>query len=142
MSTINSESSSVQSSLSILQGVINRMASSSASAKAWCITLVSAILVLVVDKGKSQYSLVAIIPTALFFALDSYYLALEKMFRESYSLFIEKLHNGTIVATDLYVASPSGSLIKNFLISMCSFSIWPFYLMLLITIFLVKQVVM
>jgi len=42
----------VQSHLTILQAVIQRMASNSASSKTWCVTLVSAILVIVADKGK------------------------------------------------------------------------------------------
>jgi hypothetical protein len=60
------------------------MASNSASCKAWCITLVSAILVIVADKGKPQHALITIIPTVLFLVLDTYYLAIE-MFRQSYT---------------------------------------------------------
>ena len=70
------DSPGVQAHLGISQSVIQRMASNSASCKAWCITLVSAILVIVADKGNPQYALIAIIPTALFLILDSYYLAL------------------------------------------------------------------
>jgi hypothetical protein len=128
----------VQGHLGIMQSVIQRMATNSTSCKAWCITLVSAILVIVADKGKPQYALIAIIPTALFLVLDSYYLALEKMFRQSYNNFIEKLHNGKVVAPDLYAVSPDGSQFKNLFVSMLSFSIWPFYLTLLVMIWLTK----
>jgi len=128
----------VQAHLGIMQSVIQRMATNSTSCKAWCITLVSAILVIVADKGKPQYALIAIIPTVLFLVLDSYYLALEKMFRQSYNNFIEKLHNGKVVAPDLYAVSPDGSQFKNLFVSMLSFSIWPFYLTLLVMIWLTK----
>lgn len=63
-SDINSQA--VQSHLSITQSVIQRMATNSSSCKAWCITVVSAILVIVADKGKSQYAYIAIIPNILF----------------------------------------------------------------------------
>ncbi len=134
-------SQAVQAHLGITQSVIQRMASNSASCKAWCITLVSAILVIVADKGKPQYALIAIIPTFLFLVLDSYYLALERMFRQSYNSFIEKLHSRKIVASDLYAVSPSGSLVNTFFASLRSFSIWPFYLTLLGMIWIAKAFV-
>jgi hypothetical protein len=95
-------------------------------------------LVIVADKGKPQYALIAIVPTALFLVLDSYYLALEKMFRQSYNNFIEKLHNGKVMASDLYAVSPHGSQFKNLFVSMLSFSIWPFYLTLFAMIWVTK----
>jgi len=134
-------SQAVQAHLSITQSVIQRMAANSTSCKAWCITLVSAILVIVADKGKPQYALIAIVPTILFFALDTYYLSLEKMFRQSYNLFIEKLHNSKVVAADLYAVSPSGDMLKTLFSSLRSFSIWPLYLTLLAMIWLVKAIV-
>ena len=137
-SEYSENSLAVQSHLGIMQSVIQRMAANSTSCKAWCITLVSAILVIVADKGKPQYSLIAIVPTALFLVLDSYYLALEKMFRHSYNNFIEKLHDGKVMASDLYAVSPHGSQFKNFFVSMLSFSIWPFYLTLLVMIWVTK----
>lgn len=134
-------SQAVQAHLSITQSVIQRMASNSSSCKAWCITMVSAILVIVADKGKPQYALIALIPAILFLILDSYYLALEKMFRRSYNLFIEKLHTGNIISSDLYAVSPSGNLTKTFAVSLGSFSIWPFYITLIVMIFITKSLV-
>ncbi|MGB2959578.1 MAG: hypothetical protein WBD30_11890, partial [Bacteroidota bacterium] len=72
----------IQAHLQIAQSVIQRMASNSSSCKAWCITLVSAILVIVAGKTDSQYALIAVIPTILFLVLDTYYLALENGFRQ------------------------------------------------------------
>ncbi len=134
-------SEAVQAHLSITQSVIQRMAEDSSSCKAWCIMLVSAILVIVADKGKPQYALIALIPTLLFFVLDTYYLALESMFRSSYNSFIDKLHKGDVVAGDLYAVSPRGQLSKAFFESVCSFSIWPFYLTLVVMIFITKSLV-
>lgn len=135
-------SQAVQAHLGITQSVIQRMAANSASCKAWCITLVSAILVIVAEKGKPQYALIAVIPNALFLVLDVYYLALEKMFRQSYNSFIEKLHSGKVVASDLYAVAPAGSLLNTFFASLLSFSIWPFYLTLLAMIWIAKKLVL
>lgn len=134
-------SQAVQSHLTIYQNVIQRMASNSAMSKVWCITLVSAILVIVADKGKPQYTLIANIPTLLFLVLDTYYLALEKRFRNSYKAFIRKLHMGKIEADDLFDVFPKGDSFELFIISLISFSVWPFYLTLLIMIYVTKCIV-
>lgn len=131
-------SQAVQVHLEIIQSIIQRMAANSASCKTWCITLVSAILVVVADKGNPQYAFISFIPIILFFVLDTYYLSLEKMFRESYNDFIEKFHSGQITVADLFIVTPAGNLLKTFLSSLSSFSIWPFYLMLLLMVIVAK----
>lgn len=127
-------SMAVQAHLTISQDVIQRMAANCNSCKAWCITLVSAILVAIADKNKPNLSLIAAIPAVLFLVLDAYYLALETMFRKSYNLFITKLHKGAIIADDLFVIRPTGSTFPEFLAALTSISIWPFYLTLLAVI--------
>jgi carbon starvation protein CstA len=117
MSALNLDSPSVQSYLGILQGVITRMATNSANAKAWCVALVSAIVVIIADKGRPEYVWISCVPIVLFFALDAYYLGLERLFRDVYNGFVRKLHEGTATG---------------------SFSIWPFYLLLIIMLLLVK----
>ena len=131
-------SQAVQAHLGIMQGVIQRMATNSASSKGWCITLVAALLVVVADKGKPQLALIALIPTLLFLALDAYYLALEKAFRQSYNHFIEKLHSSKLSASDLYVVEPEGNLARLAFRAIRSFSIWPLYATLLVMIVLVR----
>jgi hypothetical protein len=141
-SQFTENSQSVQAHLQITQSIIQRMSSNSAQCKAWCITLVSAILVIVADKGKPQYALIAFIPALLFFVLDAYYLSLEKMFRQSYNAFIETVHNGTLSASDLYAVSPRGDFFDSFLSAIFSFSIWPFYTTLVGMIYLAKRLVL
>jgi hypothetical protein len=135
------DSAAVQAHLSIAQSVIQRMATNSSSCKAWCITLVSAILVIVADKGKPDYALIAVVPTFLFLVLDMYYLALERCFRQSYNKFIEKLHAGRVIAADLYAVTPTGSVVNTFFKSLASFSIWPFYATLGAMIWIAKHFV-
>jgi hypothetical protein len=134
-------SQAIQTHLEITQSVIQRMAVNSASCKTWCITLVSAILVIVADKGKPQYASIAAIPTILFLILDAYYLSLERMFRNSYNNLIEKLHTDQVVTSDLYAVVPSGNKLKIFGESLISFSVWPFYLTLFLMIFFVNRII-
>lgn len=145
MNTNNSQldetSPSVQAHLGVLQNIIQRMAANSTASKTWCITLVSAILVIVADKGKPQYAFIALIPTILFLALDAYYLALEKGFRNSYKNFVKKIHDGTATADDLYAISPHGNQSSLQVEALKSFSVWGFYVTLTIMIYIAKSVV-
>ena len=133
---LNHNSAAVQKHLEMVQGVITRMAENSRSCKLWCVTLVSAVLVLVARTEKPDYALIALIPAVLFLVLDTYYLALERAFRESYDAFVRKLHEGVLTSEDPYRVAPSGSVPGHFVASLKSFSIWPFYLTLVFMIIL------
>lgn len=136
------ESSAVQAHLSIMQGVIGRMAGNSASCKTWCITLVAAVLVVVARGGDPDYSLIALVPAILFLFLDTYYLALERRFRQSYNDFISKLHNGRVESSDLYAVFPSGPAAGTLAACLRSTAIWPFYLTLAVMTVLVWQFIL
>ena len=136
-SKLGVESSAVQAHLTIMQGVIQRMAENSRSCKVWCVTLVAAILVLVARTGKAEHALIALAPTALLYLLDAYYLMLERGFRESYNCFVRKVHAGEVVTSDLYTVAPHGSVVPGFIWSMFrSFSVLPFYVAVVATVLL------
>ena len=71
--------------LEFIQNNINRMNSNSFQIKEWMITIVSALLALYVSSGNENYIFLAIIPTALFWFLDAYYLLQERKFRCLYN---------------------------------------------------------
>lgn len=125
---INEESPSVQAHLQIYQNIISRMAANSSAAKTWCITLVSAILVVVADKGKPDLALLALLPIVLFMFLDGYYLLMENRFRETYSAFVKKLHENKLIVEDLYAVRPDKNNTEYVLKVTFSYSIWPFYI--------------
>ncbi len=54
--------------------------------------IVSAIVVIVADEAKPEYVWLSIVPIILFYFLDSYYLGLERGFRDRYNEFVRKLH--------------------------------------------------
>ena len=134
---LNENSSAVQAHLTMMQGVINRMAENSRSCKVWCVTLVAATLVLVARTGEPQHALIALVPTLLFLVLDAYYLALERSFIRSQNTFVAKLHRGELESADIYRVIPSGMglpLVVRCLLG--SVSIWPFYLLVAVTVLL------
>ncbi len=135
MTRLTVESTAVQSYLNILQAIISRMATNSANCKTWCVTLVSAILVIIADKGKTEYIWITLIPVLLFFFLDAYYLSLERDFRSLYNTFIRKLHTGNISADEVFTISVDGSFthtVTSVTNSLLSLSIFPFYTFLLV----------
>ena len=135
--SFDAESSAVQTHLTIMQGTVQRMADNSRYCKVWCVTLVAAILVLVARTGRAEHALIALIPTALFYLLDAYYLMLERRFRTSYNAFVEKVHAGQVFTSDLYTVAPHGSAAREFAWSMFrSFSVLPFYVALVGTVLL------
>ena len=137
------ESSAVQTHLTIMQGVIQRMAENSRSCKVWCVTLVSATLVLVARTGKAEHALIALAPTALLYVLDAYYLMLEKMFRNSYDDFVGKVHIGQVTTVHLYTVIPGGSKRREMLWAMFrSFSVLPFYIAVTATVLLAWQLIL
>ncbi len=70
--------------LEFIQNTITRMGSNSFMLKGWCITIVSALIAISVKESDYRLYLAAFIPTILFWILDSYYLWLEKVFRDLY----------------------------------------------------------
>ena len=121
----------IEAHLQIIQSVIQRMAGNSAACKTWSVTLVSAIMVLVADSGVARYSVIAAIPIAAFLLLDAYYLALERTFRGSYNEFVKKVGAGAVYIDDLLLEPRTRKLFWETIMSVGSFSVWPFYVTLL-----------
>lgn len=138
---VSFDSPSVQSYLTILQSVISRMATNSASCKTWCVSLVSAIIVIVADKGKPDYVWISVVPIMLFLLLDSYYLCLERQFRTLYNDFIRKLHFGSATVDDVFFVAPrvgTGATSLSIVRAGASIAVWPFYLLLAVMLLIVR----
>jgi len=145
MTNINIDSPAVHSYLTILQGVVGRMATNSAACKTWCITLVSAIVVVIAAEGTPDCVWIALIPVILFLFLDSYYLAIERAFRDVYNDFIRKVQEETVSVENTFVVTPiSGNkkVICSVARALKSFSIWAFYGMLLLMLFMARYVIL
>ncbi len=128
-------STAVQTHLQLYQNILARMANNSSSVKTWCVTVVSAILVLLIEREEECALALAMIPVSLFFVLDVYYLSLEKRFRWSYDHFVRSLHcEGENSEIKLFEVVPDQQKLKPIKESICSFSIWPFYFLIFVGI--------
>ena len=128
------DSPAVQGYISMLQGIINRMAGNSASCKTWTVTLVTAMLVLLVDKQiQLPNPLLCLIPVVLLYLLDCYYLGLERITISIQEEFFSSLSKETADYIDLlYKVDERGQLgsqLYNMLKAIFSISTTPFYLL-------------
>lgn len=117
--------------LDLLQGIIGRMVSNSASCKNYCITLVGALLALEQLKKEQSLILLACVPIVAFAFMDMYYLYLETFFRAQFKEFVSKWQaQEELSKSDLFTfKTPQTGLsgIKESLFQFRSLSVWPFY---------------
>ena len=85
--------SSVLAHISMMQGLINRMASNSANSKLWCVTLLAAIFALFFEDKVKHIEFCYLI-VGLFYFLDCFYLGLERQFVNAQKEFVKMLNEG------------------------------------------------
>ena len=137
---IGFESPAALHHLNTLQMIVNRMAANSASCKTWCVTLVFAASLLFTNTRESSLILIGFLPVFLFCIFDSYYLGLERLFQDDYKAFAEKLRSEEIQPQQLFEIDAAANTDQRSAMfrAMRSFSIWPFYsllIMVLITLY-------
>jgi len=99
--------------LDIIQATITRMGQNSFQAKTWGITIVSGLLVFMFNKEGSDNSMkilcigVAIVVTCLFCFLDTYYLYLERGYRDLYNIAANLIEDKTVKDYDLSLPKES-----------------------------------
>lgn len=71
--------------LEFVQNIITRMNSNSFQMKGWAITIVSALLAIYASTSNATFVFLGIVPTLLFWFLDSYYIQQERKFRGVYN---------------------------------------------------------
>lgn len=136
---IHPDSPSVIAHVNAMQDVIRRMSDNSRSCKLWCVTLVSAALVLIASIGNGTFAWLALIPVGALGFLDVYYLSLEQRFRNSYSEFVCKLHDGSLDRTEVFVVMSRGGPARYVWKSVRSTSVWVFYLAMVAVIVAVAR---
>lgn len=129
---LKENSPAVLAHIATLQGVIQRMAGNSAACKTWTLTIVSGIIAISPDKSDWIVWTMALVPSLFMSLLDTNYLALERGFRGSHKIFIQKLHDDSIEIKDLFQIVPIKISASNRWTALCSFSIVTFYAPLLV----------
>lgn len=75
--------------LEMIQNLITRMSTNSFMLKGWAVTLVAGTFALSNIESNNLLFLIAYVPIILFWFLDSYYLQLERKYREFYNEIVE-----------------------------------------------------
>lgn len=112
--------------LTMLQGVINRMASNGAACKTWSATRSVAIFVLAFADSVELSPLIALIPILLLAYQDIAYLTLERDVRRAYNAFVTRLHEGAVRPAELFVIQPVAT-IRERIRAASSWSVVLFY---------------
>lgn len=71
--------------LEMIQAVITRMATNGFAIKGWSTVLITVSLAFLGKDGQPQYAWICFFPIMVFWALDAYFLSLERAFRELYN---------------------------------------------------------
>lgn len=134
--------------IGLLHDTINRMANNSANCKNWFMAVVAAVIAFVANNPESADVLwVLVLIDLLFYGLDSYYLQLEKNFRDIECNFVQALkystEDRTMVDTLLYnfnysmVTNEDAKKEKNMYKALKSPSTWLFYSFFIVLIVIV-----
>ncbi|EAJ7868180.1 hypothetical protein I1C04_000745 [Campylobacter jejuni] len=124
--------------LKMIQDIIKRMADNSFKLKNWCLTVV--VVTMLFQQGVDN--LIPIIPLFSFWFLDSYYLHIEREFRDLYNIKVRQFNNSANLKQSMqshFVFEINGKFtFKKLFIVGFSKTILYFYGVVLILILLVK----
>lgn len=120
----------VQGFIIQLDSIINRMASNSANAKNWLMTIIAAAIAIQWSQSQLERLLWLLIPVLLFMLTDMYYLGMERHFKKIQKSFIEDVRSGKDISLLVYFIPKTSKCqqVCNMLATIDSLSIWPFYL--------------
>ncbi|SDC44334.1 hypothetical protein SAMN05444679_10380 [Variovorax sp. CF079] len=120
------DSPAVVAHMSLLQGVVNRLAGNSASCKTWCMTLVAALLSLAGAAHAPAIVGIALVPVAVFGYLDTMYLSQERAYRRHFENLAKKIRQKEYTLDDLFDADAPRNA-GDFWHALGSWSIGPVY---------------
>jgi hypothetical protein len=115
--------------MNMLQGIVNRLATSSASCKTWCVGMVTALLAAAGSTRAPALLQLALVPVLVFAFMDIHYLSQESWFRAQFNAYAAKGQQNTYVQGDVFaVGRRTGSeAFSGFVGAMTSWSVWPVY---------------
>jgi hypothetical protein len=120
--------------LNLIQGNIARMAGNSALMKGCAARMIAAMLGMAVsESAKWYYIAISLVPVLAFIRLDIFYLQRERRYRNLYNLVAENTYLDLKYTLDLRsdkLQEYKDTIYKNssFIKTMCSVSVWQFYI--------------
>ncbi len=124
---------SVTCYIEMLQNNISRMSNHSGIIKASMCVIYTIVITIILDmQDLNKYWWITISISIFMAILDSYYLALEKAYRDKYDMFIDKLNSNSIDPQEIYDMKPRTTSLKceilaRMFYSFKSISIFGFY---------------
>ena len=128
------DNAAVIAHVNLLEGIISRLATTSASCKTWCITLVAALLSLAGATKIPSIVGIVLVPIVVFGFMDTMYLSQERAYRDLYQAIVLKVRNGTYERADVFEAKAPLSW-TGCLKTVRSWAIFPIYIGLAATYF-------
>lgn len=95
--------------MEMIQAVVARLAGNSFLIKGWALTLTGAFLGFAVDRNDVALAKAAFVPILVFWALDTYYLRAERLFRELY----ERVRSGSDAVLPFFMGATSDSFVAT-----------------------------
>lgn len=124
--------------LEFIQNIITRMNANSFQIKAMCIAVISALFAVYAANGNKTIVYVSLIPLILCCFLDTYYLWQERKFRILY----DEVRKGKNDIEDLNLGTfkSYNKKCSDYLKALCSLSVLPFYSLIGICSFILKEI--
>lgn len=135
---------SVNTHLTFLQGIINRMASNSSNVKALIAVIYTIATTIFIGLNCiKQYWWIGIIIGIIGAFIDAYYLGYERIFRKKYNIFIENLNEGDLGEKEIFVIKAKNTDLKfelfaEIIDAIRSISVWLYYLLFIAISILIK----
>ena len=128
-----------QTHINTLQSIISRHADYSLNCKTWCVTIISAMIIFFYEERQTLNRFILFLPIIIFYLLDCYYMGLERLFRQKYNEFIERLQTDSKIENDIILNIKIKEKIIYSLKGFISLSTTPIYLIMCIFIFLIYK---
>lgn len=145
---MNPSTDQIHKEIDLIQGIIKNMASNSFEVKKWLIGILTALIVFKSDEllgGNTKFIWLLLVPILCFWYLDAFFLSTEKFYREMYDWVIRNRNNTNKYLYDLKENKrefPEGQFVElkknenNVLNSAFSKTVWPFYIVPILFIFI------
>lgn len=123
----------IRQHLVMQQDIINRMANNSSNCKAWLITIIAALATLQLSQEKIQDNgWLMLVVCFMFWYLDAFYLAIERLHRSNEEKFITELKRDRYAVENMifkFSTQDTNNKLIPTLTAMCSMSCLPFILL-------------
>lgn len=129
--TYRKNKSSVQAHVTMLQGIIKRMARNSMQCKQWCIAIETVFFGIVKNNMDWWVFCMAAITSFTFMYLDAGYLCYERQIRKQQNDFINKINTGESFEKEIFMVGKTKNDFCSIMKAACSKYVCTYYLLII-----------